>query len=219
MANTYHDQLSGSDLHDNKVYSATGTPLPTWTQTDARYARQNRTLNTTAPLQGGGDLSADRTLSILAASTSQSGYLSAADFVAFTGKQTRAFLIVGPSGSNGSDYTASSNASTAIQAAIDAAYLAGGGIVFIRGGLYLIGTTLTLKSGVLIVGEGYATCLRANASMTAIFYTSRLIQVANAGWRDLCLDANNLSTVSCIQLPTFTHLTIENVWCINTNHV
>ena len=37
MANITHDQLAGGDLHDNKLYPATGTPLPAWTQTDARY--------------------------------------------------------------------------------------------------------------------------------------------------------------------------------------
>jgi hypothetical protein len=43
-----------------------------------------RTIGTTAPLTGGGDLSADRTLSIPAATTSANGYLSAADFTSFT---------------------------------------------------------------------------------------------------------------------------------------
>lgn len=44
----------------------------------------SRTIGTTAPLTGGGDLTADRTLSIPAATTSADGYLSASDFTAFT---------------------------------------------------------------------------------------------------------------------------------------
>lgn len=86
MANTYHDQLAGSDLHDNKVYPVTGTPLPAWTQTDARYPRQTLTLTTTSPLAGGGDLSADRTLSIPAATGLANGYLTSTDWATFNNK-------------------------------------------------------------------------------------------------------------------------------------
>ena len=40
------------------------------------YTRKTRSISTTAPLSGGGDLSADRTLSITQATTSANGYLS-----------------------------------------------------------------------------------------------------------------------------------------------
>ena len=46
-----------------------------------------RTISTTAPLQGGGDLSANRTLSITQATTSADGYLSSTDWNTFNGKQ------------------------------------------------------------------------------------------------------------------------------------
>jgi hypothetical protein len=46
-----------------------------------------RSISTTAPLTGGGDLSADRTLSIPLATNSVDGYLSAADRTAFNAKQ------------------------------------------------------------------------------------------------------------------------------------
>lgn len=45
-----------------------------------------RTINTTAPLQGGGDLSADRTFSITQAGTGANGYLSQTDFNTFNNK-------------------------------------------------------------------------------------------------------------------------------------
>lgn len=48
---------------------------------------QTRQINTTTPLQGGGDLTVDRTLSILQANTSHDGYLSATDWNTFNGKQ------------------------------------------------------------------------------------------------------------------------------------
>ena len=46
-----------------------------------------RTISTTSPLQGGGDLSADRTLSITQANTSTNGYLSSTDWNTFNNKQ------------------------------------------------------------------------------------------------------------------------------------
>jgi hypothetical protein len=46
-----------------------------------------RTISTTAPLTGGGDLSADRTLSMPAATTSANGYLTSTDWNTFNGKQ------------------------------------------------------------------------------------------------------------------------------------
>jgi hypothetical protein len=46
-----------------------------------------RTISTTAPLSGGGDLSANRTLSMPAATTLVDGYLSATDWTTFNNKQ------------------------------------------------------------------------------------------------------------------------------------
>ena len=46
-----------------------------------------RTISTTAPLSGGGDLSADRTLSMAAATTSVNGYLTSTDWTTFNNKQ------------------------------------------------------------------------------------------------------------------------------------
>jgi len=46
-----------------------------------------RLINTTSPLVGGGDLSADRTLSIPAATTSVNGYLTSTDWTTFNSKQ------------------------------------------------------------------------------------------------------------------------------------
>jgi len=48
---------------------------------------QTRLINTTSPLLGGGDLSADRTLSIQQATSLQAGYLSSTDWSTFNGKQ------------------------------------------------------------------------------------------------------------------------------------
>lgn len=50
------------------------------------YVPTSRLINTTAPLIGGGNLSADRTLSIPAATATVDGYLTAADWVTFNNK-------------------------------------------------------------------------------------------------------------------------------------
>lgn len=69
--------------------------------TNLGAAPLSRLISTTSPLQGGGDLSADRTLSILQAGTSQSGYLSSTDWNTFNNKQnalTNAVTGTGVSG-------------------------------------------------------------------------------------------------------------------------
>ena len=58
-----------------------------------------RLINTTSPLVGGGDLSADRTLSIPAATTSVNGYLTSTDWTTFNAKQ--AALTLTTTGTSG----------------------------------------------------------------------------------------------------------------------
>ena len=67
------------------------------------------TISTTAPLSGGGDLSANRTLSISQASGSTDGYLSSADWSTFNGKQAAGNYITALTG----DVTASGPGSAA----------------------------------------------------------------------------------------------------------
>jgi hypothetical protein len=61
--------------------------IPNYTAAGIGAIAATRTIATTTPLQGGGDLSADRTLSILQATTSQSGFLTSSDWNTFNGKQ------------------------------------------------------------------------------------------------------------------------------------
>lgn len=58
-------------------------------------ANQTTTISTTAPLSGGGDLSANRTLSMSAANTTTDGYLKSADWNTFNGKLTPNSPITG----------------------------------------------------------------------------------------------------------------------------
>src|SRR4051794_20653252 len=78
------------------------------------------------------------------------------------------FLTVGPSGTTGNDYTGNGTTDqTAIQAAVDAANTAGGGVVMLRRGSYTLTGGVTLATGVTIIGEG-----RGTTSITAAFNSS-----------------------------------------------
>lgn len=68
-----------------------------------------RSISTTAPLSGGGDLSLDRTISIPKATTTIDGYLSATDWTIFNGKQ--AALGFTPANKAGDTFTGNISAS------------------------------------------------------------------------------------------------------------
>lgn len=173
MANTFHDQLTGSDLHENKVYPATGTPLPSWVQTDARYAQQMRSITTAGPLVGGGNLSADRTLSIPAATGSQDGYLTAADWATFSAKGNHAEYVVGPTGSTGNDYTA--NGTTDDVALRNA--LQSNRTIFVRNGTYNLTNPINLagKSNIRLIAESLNVVFQIPQSALANFHFSYMI--------------------------------------------
>lgn len=86
-----HNVLIQSLVDKHILYWDSATSL--WKNTNINSvigftpANQSRLINTTTPLQGGGDLSADRTLSILQATTSQDGYLTSTDWNTFNNKQ------------------------------------------------------------------------------------------------------------------------------------
>ena len=62
-------------------------------QPAGNYVTTARAINTTGPLQGGGNLTSDRTLSITQSGTSTDGYLSSTDWNTFNNKQTAGHYI------------------------------------------------------------------------------------------------------------------------------
>ena len=72
---TVINNTSGTNTGDQTLSGLGGVPT-------------SRTISTTAPLSGGGDLSADRTLSIATANTTTTGALSSTDWNTFNGKQS-----------------------------------------------------------------------------------------------------------------------------------
>ncbi len=73
-----------TELGDTNDYQITVSNLLVQVKTnqDVYSAPKTRSISTTAPITGGGDLSADRTLSMHVADDTHDGYLSAADHAA-----------------------------------------------------------------------------------------------------------------------------------------
>lgn len=82
------DSLTGvNDVPGMNVNLPQDGDLLQYDSSTSEFKNEARSVNTTAPLTGGGDLSQDRTISMPAATSSQDGYLSQADFATFDGKQ------------------------------------------------------------------------------------------------------------------------------------
>jgi hypothetical protein len=74
--------------------------IPDYSTAFSGFVPTSRTISTTSPLQGGGDLSANRTLSITQATSVTDGYLSSTDWSTFNNKQNAITLsVTGNSGS------------------------------------------------------------------------------------------------------------------------
>jgi hypothetical protein len=81
-----HQMLHASQVDNDSA--VTGTHVDDALNTlDTGKVNTSRSISTTAPLSGGGDLSANRTLSISQATTSTDGYLSSTDWNTFNNKQ------------------------------------------------------------------------------------------------------------------------------------
>ena len=83
---------SATDTHTFNLPTASATnrgalSSADWTTFNGKVAT-TRTISTTAPLSGGGDLSADRTLTISQATTSTDGYLSSTNWNTFNSKES-----------------------------------------------------------------------------------------------------------------------------------
>ena len=79
--------ITGTLSSQTDLQTALNAKLST-TTASTTYVPLTRNINTTSPLQGGGALSGDLTLSILQASSTASGYLSSTDWSTFNGKQS-----------------------------------------------------------------------------------------------------------------------------------
>lgn len=112
--------VTNSVTTDTELGYSSGVTSPIQTQLGTKVA-STRTISTTSPLTGGGDLSADRTIAMPVATSSANGYLSSTDWSTFNGKASVANPTgtIGLSAVNGSASTAlRSDAAPALSQAI-----------------------------------------------------------------------------------------------------
>lgn len=102
----------------------------------AGFLRSTLSINTSAPLTGGGTLSADRTLSLPAATASANGYLKQTDWARFNARNFKSSTLITSGGTLG-DYNCSGTADQAVfQTAHDSLPAAGGKLVVFPGVYY-----------------------------------------------------------------------------------
>src|SRR4030066_1612066 len=106
-----------------------------------------------------------------------------------------------------------------IQDTLDAAEVAGGGIVYIPLGTYLVGTTLTYGSNIRIQGAGANSIIKNKAGRVGGVYhifEPNAPGVSNSGLYDLWLDHNwtsygDLTDSPCVSVNKTINFTISNV--------
>lgn len=171
--------------------------IPTYTLTGLGGVPTTRTISTTSPLSGGGDLSADRTLSISQATTSTDGYLSSTDWNTFNGKQD---LIT-----NNYGITGTTTKSVSLSSA--SAYITAETII--NGTVYqdLTGASISLAAGTwLVIGTIYA----KSAANSAINVSGAIRDGANTVVTEgnastAALGAGNVGYVSITLTGIVTH--------------
>lgn len=120
-----------------------------------------RSINTTAPLAGGGNLTADRTLSISQASTSTDGYLSAIDWNTFNNKAAAGNYITALTGevtASGPGSASATVSNASVIAKVLTGYTSGAGTVSASDSILtaiekLNGNTAALVTGVSSVSN------------------------------------------------------------------
>ena len=156
-----------------------------------------RTISTTAPLTGGGDLTANRTISMPAATTTVDGYLSAASFTIFNNKQQ---ALNGTGFVKASGTTISYDNSTYLTSAVTT--LSGGttGLTpnTATSGAITLAGTLVLANG----GTGSTTAAGARTNLGATTIGSNIFTSTNPSAINF-LRANADNTVSWLDATTF----------------
>jgi hypothetical protein len=167
--------------------SVTAGDLVSFTDTDGRQTQDSgvaaanvvqkaRLINTTAPLTGGGDLTADRTIAISAATISAAGSMSAADKAGLVhGSYSQVNILdfgadnLATAGSETTNATAMTNALAALPAT--------GGVVYFPFGTYNFNTTINPGGkSVRFVGDNWA------QSIIQLTHTSNDGFLMNGAW-------------------------------------
>lgn len=149
-----------------------------------------RLINTTSPLTGGGDLSADRTIAIPAANGSTNGYLSSADWTTFNNKQASGNYITaltgdltasGPGSVAGTLATVNSNIGTfGSSTSIPTFTVNGKGLITAASGNVVIAPAGTL-TGTTLNSTVVTSSLTSVGTITSGTWTGTTIAIANGG--------------------------------------
>jgi len=108
-----HQMLHASQVDNDSA--VTGTHVDDALNTlDTGKVNTTRSISTTAPLSGGGDLSANRTLSISQATTSTDGYVSSTDWNTFNNKQAALVSVTNIKTVNSTSLLGSGNITTPV---------------------------------------------------------------------------------------------------------
>lgn len=112
----------------------------------------------------------------------------------------------------------STNDTTAIQAALDAANTAGGGIVYFPKGTYMKSTALTIGSNTILQGEGKASIVRNAAAANVAVFTNKDTASGNTGIQicDLYVDGNSAASTLTYVDATSGYSAISLVRCTDT---
>ena len=202
--------------------------LPSQVIYDSRWVRQIRAITTQSPLTGGGDLSADRTISIPQSNTSQSGYLSSTDWTTFNAKGFRVGRIVGPSGSRADQVCDGAADHLDFLAQYNILGAAGGGeLLLLPGDYYVNATALYQYSNVTIRGSGKGiTTIHCQYSGTSGYENSyggmftfrnsdNVTPVNNIVMRDLSIDLAGFATNAIHIQGTLTAVTTSKNYLLD----
>jgi hypothetical protein len=209
VGNVSAANLSGTNTGDQTLSGLGGVPT-------------SRTISTTAPLQGGGNLTADRTLSITQATTSTNGYLSSTDWNTFNNKQNALSGII----YNGGAYSTPSYTGATYDGITTSGYyrLNGGGdsrsvLVWDAGGstgatqlesAYNIGMRFRNKTDnnvwtgwkTIVTSENVSSYALTSTSTTFTYNASVLLDTT---WKDTGVSNSNLTTSGVYLVTCFSN--------------
>ena len=141
-----HQHLNASQVNDDSAVTVTNVK-DALDHLNTTKVETTRSISTSSPLSGGGNLTIDRTLSIAQANNTTDGYLSSADWNTFNGKQAALQSGTNIKSVNSTSLLGSGNISvgtvTSVSGSGTTAGLSLGGVVTTSGNLTLTGTLST----------------------------------------------------------------------------
>jgi hypothetical protein len=158
-----HQKLHSNQVTNDSTVSGTNVDNAL-TTLNTNKVDTTRTISTNSPLSGGGDLSANRTLSISQANGSTNGYLSSADWTTFNSKQNALTNPVTGTGTNNEIAYFNATGST-ISSLTTATYPSLTELSYVKGVTSAIQTQINNKGYAIAVG-----CLQSNFAASNTYY-------------------------------------------------